>query len=444
MYRNVSLNFILILFIIPVLTYCQQTSNNHHKKVIIIGAGVSGLSAAQYLNKQGIDVLILEAQEKIGGRIKTDRSLDIPFDIGASWIHGYEDNPIAELARKAHADTFITKDDNIAIYNNNGQVYPDSILDKFELMYDDILHNLKGSRNKSFKEVFYSAYPEYQKDDLWTYLLSAYLEFDTGGDINNLSSKDYYNDEEFSGEDVIITNGYDNITHYLAKGINIKLNTTVNRIDYSKNNISVNTNQGIFQSNYMIVTVPLGVLKNNRISFNPPLPKRIHNSINKLEMGTVNKFLLLWNNAFWDTNLQYIGYTPQIKGKFNYFLNLKQFTDKNALMTFTFGDYSIKSENKSDSEITEEIMSHLKVIYGNDIPNPVKILRTKWNTHPFTFGSYSFATNGARSNKFKKFSKPVKKKLFFAGEHTSKEYRGTVHGAYLSGIRAAKQILDKL
>lgn len=437
-----SFLFILTTLLTPILSFSQQINNN--KKVIVIGAGISGLSAANHLKKQRVDVLILEAQEKIGGRIKTNRSLDIPFDEGASWIHGPEDNPITEIANKANAETFVTKDDSTSVFNLNGKKYTDAALEKAEQKYYEVLNDLKGSKKKSFKEVFNSSYPEYQKDHLWTYMLSAYLEFDIGGDINKLSSKDFYNDEEFSGEDVIITNGYDNITNHLADGIDVKLNTIVNSIDYSENSVSINTTKGLFYSDCVIITVPLGVLKNNRIVFNPPLPKRINKAINKLEMGSVNKFLLVWDKPFWDTNLQYIGYTPETKGKFNYFLNLKKFTDKNALMTFTFGDYSVTSENKSDTKIIDEIMTHLRTIYGKETPKPTQMLRTKWNTNPFTYGSYSFATNGSRSNQFKKFTRPIKKKLFFAGEHTSKEYRGTVHGAYLSGIRAAKQLINKL
>lgn len=88
-------------------------------------------------------------------------------------------------------------------------------------------------------------------------------------------------------------------------------------------------------------------------------------------------------------------------------------------------------------------MSHLKSIYGKNIPNPSQMLRTKWGSNEFTFGSYSFATNGTRSADFEAFEGGVDNKLFFAGEHTSRDYRGTVHGAYLSGIREAKPQLAK-
>lgn len=271
-------------------------------------------------------------------------------------------------------------------------------------------------------------------------MLSAFLEFDTGADIYKLSSLDYYDDESFTGKDLIITNGYDKLTNYLAKDINIKLNTCVLKIDYAKATIKVTTTNGDFYANQVLVTVPLGILKRNSIQFIPKLPTSTQKAINNLEMGTVNKFLLVWDTPFWDTDVQYIGYTPTTKGKFNYFLNLKKITNANVLMTFAFGDYSIKTETMSDVKITDEIMKHLQSIYGKTIPRPSKMLRTKWNSNSYTYGSYSFATNKTSTNDFEVFEQPIQYKIFFAGEHTIFDYRGTVHGAYLSGIREAKKI----
>jgi len=156
----------------------------------------------------------------------------------------------------------------------------------------------------------------------------------------------------------------------------------------------------------------------------------------------VNKFLLGWKKPFWDTDLQYIGYTPETKGKFNYFLNIKKFTPSNGLMTFAFGDYATVTESMTDNQIIREIMLNLKSIYGNDIPNPSNFLRTKWGQNINSYGAYSYPTNGSTSADFDTLANEVNNKVFFAGEHTEREYRGTVHGAYLSGIREADKIID--
>ncbi len=159
-------------------------------------------------------------------------------------------------------------------------------------------------------------------------------------------------------------------------------------------------------------------------------------------MGNVNKFLFIWEKPFWDTNIQYIGYTPETKGKFNYLMNMMKFLPTtNGLMTFAFGDYATVTETMSDTQIISEVMAQLKTIYGNNIPNPTNILRTKWGQNINTFGAYSFATNGTTSADFDTMAIEINNKLFFAGEHTERDYRGTVHGAYLSGIREADKII---
>ena len=410
------------------------------KKVIIIGAGIAGLSAARRLTKKGFSPIILEAQEKPGGRVRSNRSLGFVYEEGANWIHKPKGNPIKKLAEKSGAHTFPTDDDNFRIFDEDGSEYPVGELTRLEEKYEEILETLKGNKNHSFADVFYHNYPEFKDQRLWTYMLSAYLEFDTGGDIHQLSSLDFYDDEEFKGEDVIITNGYDHITNYLAKGLDIHLNTQVSGIDYSDEIISIQTTNGGYLADMVLVTVPLGILKKGGIQFTPPLPKKHQKAIHRLGMGTVNKFVLLWEEAFWPEDLQHIGFTPRKKGKFNYFLNLKTLTRANALMTFAFGDFAIETEHWSDDQIIAGIMAHLRTIYGNEIPTPKLMQRTKWNENPYTHGSYSFVANGGRSKSYKVFEKSIDNMIFFAGEHTIRDYRGTVHGAYLSGIREAKKI----
>lgn len=420
----------------------SQKNNPPHKQknIVIVGAGIAGLSAANYLQKQGFNPIVLEAQANVGGRLKTNRSLGIPFDEGASWIHGPIGNPLTKLAKQANAQTFLTNDEHLKVYAMNGSEYTSTQLEQAENQYNEILKTLKGKKEQSFGTVFYQQYPLYKEDHLWTYMLSAYLEFDTGGDIYQLSSKDFYDDEAFRGEDVIVTNGYDNIAKHLAKGLDIRLNTTVTSIDYSDNTILIGTNNGKYTADQILVTVPLGVLKKGAIQFTPSLPAQTQEAIHKLQMGAVNKFLLVWDKAFWDENVQYMGYTPAERGKFNYFLNMKNFAKANALMTFAFGDYSKQTEQMTDQAILEEIMTHLKHIYGKNIPQPTQFLRTKWNENPYSYGAYSFPAKGGSSGLFEVFEEAVNEQVFFAGEHTIRDYRGTVHGAYLSGIRAAKKM----
>jgi monoamine oxidase len=437
----------LVLLVPNFLASCCKddiSASPNGKTVIIIGAGISGLAAAKKLKDKGFSVIVLESQDKIGGRIRTDRSLGIAFDEGASWIHGPKGNPITNLVSQAGAITYLTDDDNLQVFDNTGTAYSDSFLDAQYTQFENALNAVRnaGTQNQSFQAVFNSLFPTQANNRLWKYMLSAYLEFDTGGDISKLSSKFFDDDEAYSGKDLIVTNGFDKVTDFLAQDLDIRLNTRVTNINYSNTKVAITANGNSIEADYVIVSVPLGVLKNNSITFTPSLPTNKINAIAKINIGNVNKFLLVWDTHFWDTNLQYIGYTPDIKGKFNYYLNIKKFTPANGLMTFAFGDYATVTESMTDSEIINEIMLNLKSIYGNSIPNPTNFSRTKWGKNINSFGAYSYPTNGSTSADFGTLANEVSNKIFFAGEHTEREYRGTVHGAYLSGIREAEKIID--
>ncbi len=443
-----TLKTIPLLFLAPnLLTSCNKDDEitpPNGKTVIVIGAGISGLAAAKKLKDKGFNVIVLEAQEKIGGRIRTDRSLGIAFDEGASWIHGPKGNPITNLASQADANTYLTDDDSLKVFDNNGTAYSDAFLDAQYTQFENALNAVRsiGTQSQSFLEVFNSLYPTQENNRLWKYMLSAYLEFDTGGDISTLSSKYFDDDEAFSGKDVIVTNGYDKIANLLGQGLDIRLNSRVTEVNYTSIKSLVNVNGDSVEADYVIVSVPLGVLKNNSVFFNPTLPIDKQGAIKNTKMGNVNKFLFSWNTPFWETDVQYIGYTPDTKGKFNYFMNMLKFLPTtNSLMTFAFGDYATVTESLSDGEIISEVMAQLKTIYGNSIPTPTNMLRTKWGKNINTFGAYSFAPNGTTSTDFDTMAKEISNKLFFAGEHTIRDYRGTVHGAYLSGIREADKII---
>ncbi len=405
---------------------------------------MAGLSAARKLQDKGFKVTVIEARDKTGGRIRTNRSLGFAFDEGASWIHGPNDNPISPLAAQAGANTFLTDDDRLQVFDVNGAVYPPAAVEDQYDLYEQALKDVaqQGSLNQSFETVFNGLFPQRAADRFWKYMLSAYLEFDTGSDLSLLSSQDFDDDEIFKGADVIITNGYDKVSDFLATGLTIQLNEKVTEIDYSGTTVKVRSNISTYEADYVLVTVPLGVLKRNIIQFSPALPTDKRQAITKTSMSAINKFILVWDTPFWDTNLQYIGYTPEMKGKFNYFLNVNKFSPVAALMTFAYGNYGLLTENMSDAAVTEAIMEHLRVIYGNAIPTPKNMLRTKWGNDEYTFGSYSFPTTGTRSTDFDVMAKAVENRLFFAGEHTERDYRGTVHGAYLSGSREADKIID--
>ena len=220
-----ALKSVPVVFTLPaMLSSCSEDEEENDvsaadKSVIVVGAGISGLAAAKKLKEKGFNVTVLEAQDKVGGRLRTDRSLGIAFDEGASWIHGPNGNPITPLAQQAGATTFLTNDESLKVYDVNGTLYSSNYLDAQYAEFENAIEAIRnaGSVSESFESVFERLYPSKVNDSLWIFMLSAYLEFNTGADISLLSSKYFDDDEQYSGADLLITNGYDKLAEYFIK-----------------------------------------------------------------------------------------------------------------------------------------------------------------------------------------------------------------------------------
>jgi monoamine oxidase len=110
-----------------------------NKKVVVVGAGVSGLSAAQKLKELGAEVSVLEAQSRLGGRLWTDRSLGSPFEMGAGWIHGPRGNPLTELVDSIPATTFVTDDDSLVVYDKSGKQITETLVDQLDADFTTLI-----------------------------------------------------------------------------------------------------------------------------------------------------------------------------------------------------------------------------------------------------------------------------------------------------------------
>ena len=437
----------VIMLAPTLLTACgkDDIKDPNGKTVLVIGAGVSGLAAAKKLKETGFSVVVLEAQDRVGGRLRSNRSLGIAFDEGASWVHGVNGNPMTTLAQQSGMSIVTTDDEDYVAYNVGGVEISDTLFSDTETQYYDILDTLMthGSAAKSFETVFFEQYPQYSNDRLWRFFLSTYMTFDRG-DLNKTSSLLYNEGEEYGGVEKISANGYDTIPTYLAQGLDVQLNQRVSGVDYSGSKVKVTHNGTVSEADFVLVTVPLGVLKKNKIQFTPALPAAKQTAIEKLGMNCVNKFLLTWNTAFWD-DVQYLIYTPEAKDKFNYFVNVRKIhPNVNALMTFAYAEYGRQTETMTDAEVIAAVMAHLRDIYGNNIPEPTHLLRTKWDSNENSFGAYSYTAVGTEMRHFDDLAESVNDKLFFAGEHTEIDYFSTAHGAYMSGLREADKIIDLL
>ena len=416
--------------------------SERNRKVVIVGAGIAGLAAAAELKAGGFrDVVILEARDRIGGRIWTGSlSGGIPVDLGASWIHGVKDNPITEIARDNNIEVRRTNYRNEAVHARDGGQLP--------LSGGDIPDGFWRLAGRHPGASLQAAYDEYLKTRDFSdaekrylaYLLNTTIEHDYAADISDLSLESVEGGSAFGGHDVVFPGGYRQIIDTLADNQDILLGHAVTGIDYAGTPIVVTTARGAtFEADRVIVTAPLGVLKKGLVSFSPALPPRKQKAIDSLEMGVLNKTCLLFDDVFWDRDIEFIGYVGTTKGRWAETLNLYPYTGQPILMMFNAASYGTQVERLSNQEIVAQATTTLADMYGT-VPKPQDALITRWRSDPWAYGSYSYVPVGAAFQQYADLGTPVNNRLFFAGEATHDEYPSTVHGAFLSGLRAARQL----
>lgn len=436
------------------------------RRVVVIGAGISGLAAAQRLKAEGAQVTVLEARTRVGGRIATDFSLGAPFELGAGWIHGPSpDNPVRQLADAVDAKTFVTEDDNLALYDAKGGEIPDDRLDAVDRDWERILdwvdENLEETDQRSLEKAIAKRFPEALKDPLLRWALSAYTEFDNGAPLGDLSAVWHDDDDVFDEPDVVITTGYAGILEPLMEGLEIRLGSAVSAVRYGKKGVAVETADGsLHDADFCICSVPLGVLKaglaggvggaaarDGTISFDPALPKAHRQAIGKLGFGSVTKIAMKFPAPFWDIETQYFGVAPadagRDPGRWCIWLNYRTFSDENILLGLSVGAYAPKADRMTNREMTADALGVLREVWGEAVPAPSAVLTTRWATDPHALGAYSYPAPGSSPKDYDRLAMPIAGRLVLCGEHCNFRYKGTVHGAYLSGLVAAKRILEQ-
>lgn len=420
------------------------------EKIIVVGAGLAGLTAARDMKVAGFDVTVLEAREYIGGRAYTDQSTGIPLDLGASWILGINQSATYELAVEA----------GVAVsapftWNSQGWVFDGS---PFTITSEDIdlfnqelatgcRINYQAQSSTSFEEMAETKYENgnfpYLNRREFDYLISTYIEISYAGDVSLMSASQCWEGSNYYGNDVTIPGGYSQLSSYLSQGLDIELNTVVTAVTYNNQGVTITTSKGVYSADRAVITVPIGVLRSGDIQFSPTLPQSKLDAINLIGSGTINKTWMIFPYTFWDTNIVMFRYMSDPKGHFSEWYSFDDLETYSVLLAFNGGSEAIEMESLTDEEITAEAMTILRTMFGADIPEPVDVIQTRWNSDPFAKGAYSFLRAGAvavrdRNN----LAENVIERLFFAGEATSVANYATTEGAIRSGRKAAIDVLN--
>lgn len=450
--------------------------------IIVIGAGIAGLAAARSLHSQGVRVTVLEARDRIGGRLWTHKStFSTPVDLGGSWIHGSGGgNPLTRIAKEHNIVTEKTDYDNSLVYDELGRKLPDYVEEKYEVTYERLFKSVLQMRKEHAKahcadisvgEALHQCRRRCQltpaESKYLDMAIKSEIEYEYASDVNKMSLRMFETDEEFPGPDAVFPNGYNQVTDVLAASLStpnsgilgssssgsggkIVLECVVHRVKYPSAPqspqpwppVEVHTNKGVFRARRAVITLPLGVLQADKVQFEPPLPQPKLAVMRKMHMGQACKVFLEFPSVFWPKNHMFYLVSPVSDRHLDVF-NVHAYNNgaSKILMVYYGGSEAERSESMSEETVVNEIMTSFRVVWGQKIPNPTTHLRTMWGRDPFSLGAYSYAGVGVVPEDYAELAATVGDCLYFAGEATSRDYVASATGAYLSGESAAQRVL---
>ncbi|MFW6051717.1 MAG: flavin monoamine oxidase family protein [Myxococcota bacterium] len=416
--------------------------------IVVVGAGMAGLAAGRALADAGREVVVLEARERIGGRIHTDRSLGTALELGAAWIHGSEGNAVLALAERLGARTVETRHGAFALYDG-GRRLDDATVQAVQVRFGALVEEAKGLARAGDRPLAdalraaaeHAGTSEARQAVSWGL---AWLRAIMGVELEGLSTRHWDQDEDLPGPDRVLPEGYDVVPRGLAEGLDVRCGEVVRRIEWDGVPVRVHATSGTLEPSVVVVTVPLGVLQSWPDLFDPPLPEPKCRAIGAVGMGVLDKVILRFPATFWPEACEHLGPVHPGPEEVVAFSSLVRYGMGPVLVGWLSGDQARRLEPLADDVIVGRALSALRASFGRSVPDPEAVRVTRWASDPFARGSYSHLPPGTDGAAYDELAEPVVGHLFFAGEHTHRAHPATTHGAYLSGLRAANQVLARL
>ncbi len=429
-----------------------------HFDTIVVGAGVAGLTTAHLLAEEGRDVVVFEARDRVGGRVVTDRRYGLTTDLGASWIHGITDSPVAAAAeafgmRMVEFTVGGYQPDSrpIAYYGPDGERLSDAASRSFvaDIHAADatLLDVIAASApDASYREVTEAAIARQGWDEERAQRVREYLEHRSeeqyGAWIEDLAAHGL-DDDAIDGDEVVFPDGYDRLPRRLAEGLDIRLTHVVENVRWSPDGVTVSTDRGTFTAADAVITVPVGVLRSDDFVIEPPLPEAVSGALGRLRMNAFEKVFLRFRSKFWDDGVYAIRQQGPESRWWHSWYDLTALHDAPTLLTFAAGPAAEETRDWSEEEIVDSVLAQLRRLYGDRVEAPTHVHITDWQDDPFALGSYAFMTVGSTTADHDTLATPIGGVLHLAGEATWTDDPATVTAAMYSGHRAAQNVLRR-
>jgi monoamine oxidase len=418
-----------------------------HFDVLVVGAGISGLTAAKLLAQAGLRVAVVEARARVGGRIYTTRAGDaLPIELGAEFIHGKPEE-LWRLVAKADATTFEMGGDMLCFVGE--QLRPCEWDEAFSLL-DDLVEKPDLTFAEWAQQRQLS--PEVER------MVTSYVEGFNAADARVIGTaaltKQQRAEEAIEGDRIFrIREGYASLAEYLCRqfqesGGELFLSSVVDIIQWSRRNIRVSARHVatqeplVLRAKHCVVTLPLGVLQAGAVRFDP-VPETTMDAAKKLAMGSVKKIVFVFRERFWTAQYPNAGFLFSPNDTPPTWWTAAPDTAP-TLTGWLAGRRAKELPATTDHELVETSLATLAKLF--DLTDAqLRGYLTGWHIHdwdrdPFSRGAYSYIPKDALPA-LDALTEPVEGTLFFAGEHTDLTgHWGTVHAAMRSGTRAGEQV----
>ncbi len=419
-----------------------------HFDILIVGAGAASASAARLLCQKSLSVGVLEARDRVGGRVYSESYHDINLEMGAEFIHCQTPNFKSILEQQGIL--IKPRERDLKQFKANQQIvsFAPSMSSLLSSIYDKVKMTSPSMTVAQALEQLPAL--DFSQQDIC--LAIAMIEAYYAVDIEQASY-------QFILEDAVDEVNHQTIDcyHHFIKDIfesqgdslSVQLNTKIEAIYWSNNKVTVRCAQGqLYHASKVLLTVPVSILNQTQntagISFEPPLPEAKQRAMEPFSMGQVERLNLVFADKPIAASFSEL-YGESLN--YNFWLH-KEMNGQSVLTAWAGGKASEKLTRKSKEEKIEMALSDLSLVSGCSIEHLskklLKIAYHDWNQDPFSKGAYSYL-KPYDVDDIKALATPLDKTLYFAGEATAPvKYLGTVHGAVESGVRAAQEIMADL